>query len=159
MSESIRLHKTLGVNPRLTVCQCPICLKEHDGSSLLLFGDHNRVDTCATCNTEIYGGLSSSRPCPKCKGTYASKTREMGDSERVPAPPEPCDQCKEWMKVGIILFSVSDEDQSQHTGKLAVLKEEAVKRFVKTPSLLKQILEKRVTAVGDESWKALGLPE
>ena len=71
---------------------------------------------------------------------------------------EPCDKCKEHMRLGIILISVKNGESGKNpyrTGGWCVVKEEAVLRMVNDPKLL----EKRIMFVPDTAWKMLELPE
>lgn len=75
---------------------------------------------------------------------------------------EPCQKCKDWMKQGIILISVSDKlsvDKTNpyRTGGWAVLREEAIKS-VFPPERAQEVLERRVAFITDEAWELLGLP-
>ena len=73
---------------------------------------------------------------------------------------EPCDQCLEHMKTGVILISVRDGEEESNpyrTGGWAVVRDEAITRMVSAVQC-DQILEKRMAFVPDEVWDALGLP-
>jgi len=157
MAGSITLHPKLGVNPRLMESQCPICLKVHN-PGVLLMGIGNRVDVCSVCGAHVYGGISMIHPCPKCTARSYASRRELSDYERVPCPSEPCNECKDFMKQGIILYSVKEDDQAMHTGCMAVVKEEAVNRMFEGDEILPQILKKRACAISDGAWDKLGLP-
>jgi len=77
---------------------------------------------------------------------------------------EPCEKCAGYMKQGIILISVdekksaSDFKNPYRTGGWVVVKEEAVRRFIKSEEILQDILSKRVAFLPDEVWDAIGLP-
>ena len=76
---------------------------------------------------------------------------------------EPCDECKKFMKAGIILISVRDDckegdDDPYRTGAWVVVKEEALRRVVTTPDLVDHICKVRFAFMPDEAWDGLGLP-
>jgi len=77
---------------------------------------------------------------------------------------EPCDTCKEWMKKGIILISVSNDSYEKHhdnpyrTGGWIVLKEDAFLGLPITQLVKNEILEKRFAFIPDEAWDYFGLP-
>lgn len=76
---------------------------------------------------------------------------------------EPCETCKGHMERGIILISVSekltkDRKNPYRTGGWVVLKEEALRRMIKAPEVLEDILKRRVAFVPDEVWDKIGLP-
>jgi hypothetical protein len=75
---------------------------------------------------------------------------------------EPCDDCRELMKLGIMFVSVKDGEQGKdnpyRTGSLAVLKEDAVERMISNPDLVKVLKEKRFAFIEDHVWDKLGIP-
>ena len=74
---------------------------------------------------------------------------------------EPCDECKTWQQQGVIFISVRDGEQGDNpyrTGGWAVLKDEAVRRFINNDNLCTTILKKRVAFVPDQAWDMIGLP-
>lgn len=80
----MRLHKTKGLNPRLTTC--PRCAKE--GQSILLLGNHDKKGTCPSCGITIIG---IGRKCPKCGTDTRSVPRQpIGDTDMIP---QICDTC------------------------------------------------------------------
>ena len=128
VNKSIRLSKEYGLNPSITTCY--FCGKE-DGIALL--GDAYRDE----------------------HGNKAQAPMKIGCLNRVPCP-----ECKELMKAGIMLISVRDGETGQdpyRTGKLCVVKEEAVKRLL-TGESLEQALRMRMCFVEDRGWTKLGLP-
>jgi len=76
---------------------------------------------------------------------------------------EPCKKCRELMKIGIIFISTRDGEEGinnpYRTGGWCVVRDEAVARFVATPSLLEAILKTRVAFVEDAVWDKIGLPK
>ena len=60
---------------------------------------------------------------------------------------EPCDECKERMKIGVFFIEVrpgKELGEQEPTGRLVVLKDEAVKRLIASPELLEQTPKRRV---------------
>lgn len=105
--------------------------------------------------------------CLQDDGTIVLPGMLKGDAEaprRACWTKEPCPKCKEWMKVGIIMISVDekkteDPEDPWRTGRFAVVKEEAFKRWGIGPKELKDdILKRRVCFVPDDAWEKLGLP-
>jgi hypothetical protein len=103
--------------------------------------------------------------CAKQKNEIILVGRLKGDIE---APQHlvwnnvPCDECKEWMKRGIILISIQDADVGKEnpyrTGGWVVVTEEALARIVATKSLLETILRERVVFIPDQVWDQIVLP-
>ncbi len=75
---------------------------------------------------------------------------------------EPCDKCKEYMQMGIILISVKNKETDRNnpykTGGWCVVKEDAVKRFPFDSGSIQSMLDKRVAFLEDEVWDMIGLP-
>ncbi len=73
---------------------------------------------------------------------------------------EPCDKCKEYMKQGVILISVKDNDPDQknpyRTGGWIVVTEDCIKKVFSKPEVL---LKKRVGFLEDSAWNAIGFPK
>lgn len=73
----------------------------------------------------------------------------------------PCSKCKELMAQGVMLISVKDGaegDNPYRTGRMCVIKDEAIRRMVQSPELADEIIRKRVAFIPDAAWAALGLP-
>lgn len=74
----------------------------------------------------------------------------------------PCPKCADLMKQGVFFIQVRDGETDQHnpyrTGRLCVLRDEAVQRLVQPAELAADILKKRVRFVEQSVWNALGLP-
>jgi len=73
----------------------------------------------------------------------------------------PCDTCKGYMAIGVILISVRDGesgDNPYRTGGWVVVKDDVIRRWVIRPDLLDDILKRRVAFLPDEAWDAVGLP-
>lgn len=76
----------------------------------------------------------------------------------------PCNECKEWMKKGIICISIADdtsEDEMKgpipnprRTGQWAVIKEEAI-RLIINGALLEHTLKERFMFITDSAWNKL----
>lgn len=74
---------------------------------------------------------------------------------------EPCDECKALMEQGIMFVSVRDGETGNNpyrTGKMCVIKEEAVKEF-STPEMYEQVKKTRFAFLEDSIWELLGLPK
>lgn len=77
---------------------------------------------------------------------------------------EPCAQCKEYMKQGVVLVSVRDpapgDDQNNpyRTGGWVVVKDDLIRKAVKPKELVDNILKKRVAFIPETVWKSMGLP-
>ena len=71
----------------------------------------------------------------------------------------PCDKCKELMRMGIMLISVRDGESGENpyrTGRMVVVKEEnALRMFGEVDDILKS----RVGFVEDSVWTLMGLPQ
>jgi len=131
---SLRLSEKHGVNP--SIQQCFVCMKD---MGVVLFGKINTG--------------RSSKPAD----------RDPRAPYKVCLDQEPCDECKKHMETGIILISAdekkSDDLQNPYrTGGWVVVKEAAVRRFMKPGEALDAVLKKRMAFVTDETWDALGLP-
>ena len=67
---------------------------------------------------------------------------------------EPCDECKKYMEMGVLLISVRDGEHGENpyrTGKISVIKEEAAQKIFKGFS-------GRVAFIEDSVWEKIGLP-
>ena len=76
----------------------------------------------------------------------------------------PCQKCEDLMEQGIMLISVdeartTDRENPYRTGKLCVIKDEALERITQSRELFEQIAKRRVAFVPDDAWAKLGLPE
>ena len=93
--------------------------------------------------------------------------RKMGHSDGQmptrcgPISMEPCDKCKEYMKQGVILIGVREEEPAENpyrTGEFIVVKDRAMRELLEgSPELLEAILEKRFAMVPQSALKAMGL--
>ena len=88
---------------------------------------------------------------------HAHKVEEMNG---MAVDKEPCDECKELMKQGIMFCSVRDGEKGDNpyrTGKLCVIKEEALDGLFE-PSFLSKIKKSRFAFVEDSMWELIGFP-
>jgi hypothetical protein len=103
--------------------------------------------------------------CLRPKGEDDLAGRLKGDAE---APHNavfdrvPCDECKEWMKAGVILIATRDgepdaEQNPHRTGGWVVLTDDAVRRLMTPPELAEEALKRRVAFVPDAAWEKMGL--
>ena len=134
---SISLHPVHGVNPGLACCF--IC---GEPKEVILFG---------RMNPHKFGEKFAAL----CKDGKAPRTAVYDDF--------PCEACEGLMKKGIILISVDehltdDPKDPYRSGAMAVVKEDAVRKLVHPPKLLKEILAKRMAFVSDDAWDKLQLP-
>jgi len=69
---------------------------------------------------------------------------------------EPCDQCKKYMDMGVLLICVkdnSDEENPYRTGHIAVIKLEAAK------NIFDNIGDNRAAFIEESAWNMLNLPK
>lgn len=64
---------------------------------------------------------------------------------------EPCDKCKGYMKKGIILIQVADDDKDYRLGGFVVISDEAATRIFEN----EEVLSKRVAFIGDSLWQKM----
>jgi hypothetical protein len=70
---------------------------------------------------------------------------------------EPCDKCKEYMNIGVMLISVKDKTDQENpyrTGNIVVIKADAAERMFGD-----SIKNQRAAFIEDELWDKLGLPK
>jgi len=84
MSDSIRLHPKLGVNPHLTYC--PRCGGE--GRDIVLIGARDYIDRCCECDMHLIGGGR----CPKHPGRRTERVRKIEEHEKLPG--SMCEACE-----------------------------------------------------------------
>lgn len=75
----------------------------------------------------------------------------------------PCSKCEGYMKQGIIVISfdpdrTDDMKNPWRSGGWAVVREEAIERWLDDESLLNDIRTKRFLFIEDEAWNKIGLP-
>lgn len=71
---------------------------------------------------------------------------------------EPCETCKSYMKQGIILISVKDNDPEYRTGAFVVVTENAIMKMLKEGEMRDGVLKQRCAFLPDTVWYAIGLP-
>lgn len=148
--EKIMLHPKFGVNPIMT--QCYFCLETKD---ILLVGVETQRFRDAGINVSEAGEM------PHMIGVLNGK---------------PCERCKEWMKKGIILISIQDNEgllsddfptKGEHdtlpnpyrTGGWCVVKDDFIRSMCSNnQALMECILKRRFAFVEDEVWKMMRLP-
>lgn len=74
---------------------------------------------------------------------------------------EPCDDCKELMKQGVMLFEIeavpaNPSQLPERTGRMAVVKDSAFDNFP-DEDFKKQVLERRFGFIQKELWDVMGL--
>jgi hypothetical protein len=66
----------------------------------------------------------------------------------------PCDRCKKYMEIGVMLISVkdgcTDRENPYRTGNIAVITKEAAKNILGS--------DDKIAFIDDSAWKKLGLP-
>ncbi len=104
--------------------------------------------------------------CGEDKNELIIPGRLKGDAEaprRAVWNHEPCDKCKEHMKMGVIIVCVNsaltkDQNDPYRDGRIVVLKDEAIQKIVHPKELADEILKRRVCFMSDTVWDAIGLP-
>lgn len=102
--------------------------------------------------------------CGKERGLVLWGKSRLGDAKaerKVVMNKEPCDECANLMRQGIMLISVRDGETAENpfrTGKIAVVTEEALKRVIVQPELADTFCKTRVGFIEDSVWTAIGLP-
>ncbi len=124
------------------------------------------MENCFVCNEPrgviLYG---------KLRGKTRQALNESGIStpdgeapRNVVIDREPCDKCKGYMELGIILISVRDpQDEEEEanpyrTGGWVVVKEDVIRRAMNPEELVETILKQRIAFVPDDAWDMIGLP-
>jgi hypothetical protein len=75
---------------------------------------------------------------------------------------EPCKNCAEYMKRGVILISVREGEEGRNpyrTGGWVVVTDDYIRRALQPPAVVEEVLKKRMCFVLDNTWKLLGLPK
>jgi hypothetical protein len=103
--------------------------------------------------------------CGKEKGTIVLMGQLKEDAEaprKAVFNREPCPECQEMMSQGVMFISVRNgekpSDNPYRTGRLCVIKDEAVQRFLIEESLKSDMLKKRACFLEDEIWDMMGFP-
>ena len=74
---------------------------------------------------------------------------------------EPCNTCKEHMKLGVMLVEVKDTEDINDpvpTGTRAVIRDEAIRRMPLDEAFIGDIISKRMAFVPGTVWDMMGLP-
>lgn len=104
--------------------------------------------------------------CLQEDGTIVLPGMLAGDEEaprRAVWSRDPCDNCKEMMKIGVILISIDDkktkdENDPYRTGGWVVVREAAIHRIFPAGEKRDRLLEERAGYLTDEVWDAIKLP-
>jgi len=138
----VRLDEKHGLNPSVTLCF--FCQEE---VGLVLLGKLTSATKKSFEEAGIHCGPDGEAP------------------RKITMDKVPCDKCKQYMEVGIILISCSmeksksDMQNPYRTGGWVVVKEEYVKRvFGNSEETLNAVLGQRVAFIDDADWDAVGLP-
>lgn len=109
-----------------------------------------------------YVGLSDCFFCGESKEVLLDRRLYNTLPHRAVYNHEPCDKCKELMTQGVMFISVRNGEQPSNnpfrTGKMCVIKDDAVRRMPVSPELLESTLKKRVCFIEDAVWEKLGFP-
>lgn len=100
--------------------------------------------------------------CGEDDGTIIQPGRLEGDAEaprRAVWTKEPCPKCKGWMAQGIMLIEATgpESDNPNRTGRLWVVKQEAVERMGLPPAMLADVIQRRMAFIEPEVSHRLGL--
>jgi hypothetical protein len=103
--------------------------------------------------------------CLKDKGLvlFGRMKNDQKAPTKVCMDQEPCEECKDFMKQGIILISVDEKKSADpqnpwRTGGWVVVKEEFIRRVINSPDLVEDVCRRRMCFLPDEAWRMLGLP-
>ena len=117
--------------------------------SLIISKKHGVNPAMMLC--PICGGDSGLALLGRLKNDAKAPRRMVGN---------PCDQCIEFMKKGIIVVSCKDGEPDTRTGKLIVMKDDAdlFNTEYLGVEMSKTVKEKRVLIMSDSDWLDLGFP-
>lgn len=111
-------------------------------------GVNPSISTCFYCG----GDKNELVLCGRLKNDEQAPMKVVYDKE-------PCDKCKEYMAMGIIVISVkdgeTDKENPYRTGGWAVIREEVFNRI---PDGKKILNGSRVCFIEDAAWDIIGLP-
>lgn len=108
-----------------------------------------------------YVGMSLCFFCGKATGVVLDKRLRKTLPKLAVYDYEPCDECAGYMKQGIMLISVVNDAEGRNprrTGRMSVIKEEAIRNVVEPEELADSICKARWAFVPDDAWRELGLP-
>lgn len=144
---------------------CKVCGNVEE-SGIALMGACDEVGTCPDCGMKVYG-MSARPACPNCGTKSGSgkawERRKIEDGEKL-LETGVCQTCQDMMKQGIVFVDVRGSSDAAgtaplvRTGRFAVIREDAVRRFMKDP-LLQDVLKARVCQVPEDVWESLGLDD
>lgn len=112
-------------------------------------------------NDLSYVGLSQCFYCGEAKEVILDRRLKDSLPHLAVYDYEPCAECAELMRQGIMLLSVFDNEPAHNpsrSGKMCVVTEDAIRRMVVRPELADDIIAQRVTFITDTDWAKLGLP-
>jgi hypothetical protein len=107
-----------------------------------------------------YVGMSNCFFCNQPKEILLDRRLKVSLPMNAVYDKEPCDKCKEYMTMGILIISVRDGesgDNPYRTGGWWVVKEDFIKRIMKEGELRDNILKMRVLFLEDSVADKLGL--
>lgn len=108
-----------------------------------------------------YVGMSLCYYCGKATGVVLDNRLRKTLPKLAVYDYKPCDECAEHMKQGIMLISVDNDAEGHNpwrTGRISVIKEEAIRNVVQPKELADAICIMRWAFVPDDAWQELGLP-
>lgn len=109
-----------------------------------------------------YVGMNRCFYCGEAKGIVVDRRLRKTLPSSAVYDFEPCRQCAEFMRQGVIFISVRDGETDSRdpyrTGRFCVIREDGVKLAPIDDEAKAQALKNRVCWVEDRVWDALGLP-
>ena len=87
--------------------------------------------------------------CLEPKGILLNRRLKETLEDKMITDMEPCDKCKEHMKLGIILVRANG-NENQFNGAYVVVKEEAVRKVFKRWEHLDSVIDKRIAILEDK---------
>lgn len=89
-----------------------------------------------------------------------TRLRDISEANGKVIDREPCAKCADLMKKGVMLLSVRDGesgDNPYRTGRMVVIKDEAIRRIVTNEAVRESVLKHRFAFIPDTTWEAIGL--
>jgi len=98
------------------------------------------------------------------KRLAANSAQQVNDMNGQIIDKEPCEKCKGYMKMGIILIGVDEKKSTDvqnpyRTGQFVVVKDEVINDIVESIQLKNEIIDARMAFVPSEVLKMLGIFE